>query len=244
VNGHCIFESAEHKYEIALASFEYANCGQKIPNSVRVPSCHNIGGAHDLVFCVFCRFWFLQHLVCMSPPGYGTVRRDYPLVSIVLSMFMAGLGLGLLACSRVALSYARASAHSACTPYAQSSFPYLRVFQYRGSVGWHYLASMQPIPARAPNGLAASMPRAAVADLVEWEPAATPNSQFAGLPEIPPAYVIHLAPEVQAMRDDRPVNEYYFLRMPCLTCVPALEWSRQRINSVYLVLSGRKSLRP
>jgi spermidine synthase len=122
----------------------------------------------------------------------------------------------------------------------QFSFPYLRVFQYRGSIGWHYLASMQPIPARAPNELAASMPRAAVADLVEWEPAATPNSQFARLPEIPPAYVIHLAPEVQAMHDDRPVNEYYFLRTPCLTCVPALEWSRQRINSVVSRTLGSK----
>jgi spermidine synthase len=122
----------------------------------------------------------------------------------------------------------------------QFSFPYVRVFQYRGSIGWHYLASMQPIPARAPNELAATMPAAAVADLVEWEPTATPDSQFGRLPEIPQAYVLHLAPEVQALDDDRPVNEYYFLRTPCLTCVPAIEWSRQRINSALSRALGPK----
>ena len=126
----------------------------------------------------------------------------------------------------------------------QISFPYLRVFQYRGSLGWHYLASMQPIPARAPNELAAGMPRAAAADLVEWEPDAAPDSQFARLMEVPPDYVIHLAPEVQAMRDDRPVNEYYFLRTPCLTCVPALEWSRQQMNAVVSRTLGSKVAGP
>jgi spermidine synthase len=115
----------------------------------------------------------------------------------------------------------------------KNSFPYVRVFQYRGSPGWYYLASLTPIPLRSSAELASRMPPKAAADLTEWGPASTPEKQFDLVlqNEVTLDSLIHLSPETPPLQDDRPINEYYFLRTPCLTCQPAVEYVRQHLNA-------------
>jgi len=98
----------------------------------------------------------------------------------------------------------------------QDSFPYVRVFQWNGRQGWHFLASGEPIPVRSAAELIARMPADAVTDMMEWGPAKTPEAQFNILlsRESRPEQMIALAPKTPALQDDRPVNEYYLLRHP------------------------------
>jgi spermidine synthase len=98
----------------------------------------------------------------------------------------------------------------------QNSFPYVRIFQWNGRQGWHFLASDQPIPVRTAAELASRMPAAAVADMLEWGPAKTAERQFALLlsRETKPEQMIALSPQTPALQDDRPINEYYLLRHP------------------------------
>jgi spermidine synthase len=98
----------------------------------------------------------------------------------------------------------------------QNSFPYVRIFQWNGRQGWHFLASEQPIPVRTAAELAGRMPAAAVADMLEWGPAKTAEKQFALLlsRETKPEQMIALSPQTPALQDDRPINEYYLLRHP------------------------------
>jgi len=62
--------------------------------------------------------------------------------------------------------------------------------------------------------LATRIPAAAGADMVEWGPESSPEQQFALAlsKEVPLAQVIQQYPNAPAMEDDRPVNEYYYLR--------------------------------
>ena len=59
------------------------------------------------------------------------------------------------------------------------------------------------------------MPAKARADLVEWSLRETPEQQFEAL--VPDCdnldSLIALAPNTPALQDDRPVNEYFFLRI-------------------------------
>jgi predicted membrane-bound spermidine synthase len=98
----------------------------------------------------------------------------------------------------------------------QNSFPYVRIFQWNGRQGWHFLASDQPIPVRSAAELASRMPAAAVADMLEWGPAKTAEKQFDLLlsRETRPEQMIALSPQTPALQDDRPINEYYLLRHP------------------------------
>jgi spermidine synthase len=115
----------------------------------------------------------------------------------------------------------------------KDSFPHVRVYAYVGVPGLHYLCSMSPIPVRTPSELVARMPAKALADLVEWGPFKDPQQQF-GIVN-PNRYtldnLIALSPDTPALQDDRPVNEYYFLRTPCPNCVPGVEYVRQRLYS-------------
>jgi spermidine synthase len=115
----------------------------------------------------------------------------------------------------------------------KDSFPYVRVYSYVGVPGLHYLCSMSPIPVRTPAELVARMPAKALADLVEWGPFKDPQQQF-GIVN-PNRYtldnLIALSPGTPALQDDRPVNEYYFLRTPCPNCIPGVEYVRQRLYS-------------
>jgi spermidine synthase len=95
-----------------------------------------------------------------------------------------------------------------------SSFPHVRVFSSIEGWGLHFLASQTPMTPRTAVELARRLPPAAAADLLEWGPAVTAEAQFqpvvAG--ETPLQTLIDGDPDAPMLTDDRPVNEYYFLR--------------------------------
>ncbi len=95
-------------------------------------------------------------------------------------------------------------------------FPYVRVFPsvYGKKVGYHFLASMQPIPKRSAEELLARIPDAAVTDMLEWGPASTGQRQLALMldGETSPQSLIALSPDTPELDDDRPINEYDRLR--------------------------------
>ncbi|MGD1154639.1 MAG: hypothetical protein ABSA41_02305 [Terriglobia bacterium] len=96
----------------------------------------------------------------------------------------------------------------------KNSFPYVRVYRSVEGWGWHFLASLRPIPARSAADLVARMPAGAVVDLMEWGPAKTPNQQFDRVlsTETTTGQMIALSPSTPALQDDRPINEYFLLR--------------------------------
>ncbi|HEY2629163.1 MAG TPA: hypothetical protein VGI57_08540, partial [Usitatibacter sp.] len=91
-------------------------------------------------------------------------------------------------------------------------FPYIRV--YRGLDGWgyHFLASMQPLPDLTAEQVEAKMPPSAKKDLSEWTKAGL-HADIAHVlgSELP---LKDLLPPHAAIRvtDDRPYNEYFLLR--------------------------------
>lgn len=96
----------------------------------------------------------------------------------------------------------------------RSVFPHVRVFTSIEGWGYHFVASMQPIPATPAGQLAARLPPRAVTDLLEWGPAATAEGQFEAVlsREIPLGLVIAFARDAPTLQDDLPVNEYYLIR--------------------------------
>jgi spermidine synthase len=96
----------------------------------------------------------------------------------------------------------------------QQSFPYVRVFHSVEGWGYHFLASMSPLPAFSAATLAGRLPSSASADLLEWGPASTAEQQFAQVltREISLDSLINRVPAVEALQDDRPLNEYFVLR--------------------------------
>jgi len=75
------------------------------------------------------------------------------------------------------------------------------------------------------------MPEKARADFVEWGPSKDPEQQFriVRANRFNLDSLIALSPDTPALQDDRPVNEYYFLRTPCPACGPGVEFVRQRL---------------
>jgi spermidine synthase len=124
-----------------------------------------------------------------------------------------------------------AATQAAVARSLKESFPYVRVFGYPRQPGWHYLASMSPIPMRTPAELVARMPEKAIADFVEWGPFDTPEKQFGIVLDrrVMLDDLTALSPNIPALQDDRPVNEYFFLRTPCRDCLPGVEFVRQRL---------------
>ena len=96
----------------------------------------------------------------------------------------------------------------------QQSFPYVRVFRSMAGWGYHFLASDSPIPAYSAATLASHLPAAATEDLLEWGPASSAEEQFESLlkQELSMDDLIGKAPNVPALQDDRPVNEYFLMR--------------------------------
>jgi spermidine synthase len=94
------------------------------------------------------------------------------------------------------------------------TFPHVRAFFSVEGWGVHFLASTRPIPVRTATELAARLPAAAARDLIEWGPAPTPVGQFQAVVsrEVPMWRLIEADPGAPTLTDDRPVNEYYFLR--------------------------------
>jgi len=94
------------------------------------------------------------------------------------------------------------------------SFPYVRVFAFGKNWGFHFLASDRPLPNRTASELAQRLPAAAAADLVEWDKQPDAEARFAHLLnyELPIDQLIAASPGTPALSDDRPINEYYFVR--------------------------------
>ena len=95
------------------------------------------------------------------------------------------------------------------------SFPYVRVFEEGDNQGFHFIASMTPIPAISAATFVQRMPADAQRDLVEWEPGVTPLQYAAHIlaEEIPLSKV--LPPpgvNIPPISDDQPYNEYFLLR--------------------------------
>ena len=94
------------------------------------------------------------------------------------------------------------------------SFRYVRAFHSVEGWGFHFLASDSPIPSYSAATLAARLPAAANEDLMEWGPASDAEEQFAIVlkQEVPVDEIIASAPDVPALHDDGPANEYFLLR--------------------------------
>jgi spermidine synthase len=96
------------------------------------------------------------------------------------------------------------------------TFPHVRVFGSAKGRGLHVLVSAEELPILSPAVLAGRLPARAASDLLEWSPASTAEDQFARVlgRELPLATL--LRPDVPALTDDRPVNEYFVLRQALL----------------------------
>jgi spermidine synthase len=96
----------------------------------------------------------------------------------------------------------------------KDSFPYVRVYRWSDEWGFFFFASERPLPERTAAELAQRLPAAAAADLVEWGPEDTAEAQFAAILAQKSSLeeLIAPSPGTPAMRDDRPINEYFALR--------------------------------
>jgi hypothetical protein len=76
------------------------------------------------------------------------------------------------------------------------------------------LASEVPIPMTDPAILAQRLPPRAAADFVEWNPTHTPAEMFSTIlrTEQQITRLAGLRPATPPIDDDRPINEYFFLR--------------------------------
>jgi hypothetical protein len=93
-------------------------------------------------------------------------------------------------------------------------FPHVRAFRSLRGFGVHYLASDQRLPALSAAELAARLPPGAQADLLEWGPAESAEAQLALVmdQEVPLTEFLQRSPGAPPLTDDRPFNEYYWLR--------------------------------
>ncbi len=93
-------------------------------------------------------------------------------------------------------------------------FTEVRVFRSVEGWGHHFLASSRPLSRPTATELAAKLPFAAARDLLEWGPFQTAALQFQAVleTEIPLRSLVDGDPSAPVLTDDRPVNEYYFLR--------------------------------
>ena len=98
------------------------------------------------------------------------------------------------------------------------SFPHVRVFRSIEGWGLHFLASESELPfgsdpRAASSQLAARMPPEAVRDLLEWGPASSAQEQFLQVlsKEVDLKALLDKV-DAPPIHDDRPFNEYFFLR--------------------------------
>jgi len=96
----------------------------------------------------------------------------------------------------------------------KESFPHVRVFQSVEGWGFHFLASMTPLPYLSAADLVEKLPPNAARDLMEWGPASSSQEQIGIVlsHELSLDALIHEAPNAPALQDDHPVNEYFLLR--------------------------------
>jgi spermidine synthase len=135
---------------------------------------------------------------------YAVVKKHLSADGIFLIWYPAGMG-------DLATSVSVTKALVDSFPYkkAYASFdPSTHIF------GFYYLASLSPLPDTPSSVLASRMPPAAAADFVEWGPEKTAQKQLDAVlsHKLPLQALIDQDPQVPAMADNRPVNEYYLLR--------------------------------
>lgn len=94
------------------------------------------------------------------------------------------------------------------------SFPYVRALVSVDRAGLPFLASVNPIAFSTASELAKRPPVDAAHDLIEWGPAATPEAQFQLMldNETPIDKLVGDDPDVPALQDDRPINEFFLIR--------------------------------
>lgn len=104
-------------------------------------------------------------------------------------------------------------AHASVARALKESFPYVRVFRSVTGLGLHFLASSLPIPTCTAEQLVGRMPTPAITDMMEWGPEPSPERQLAIVldRELSLDQIIAQAPDAPALKDDRPVNEYFLL---------------------------------
>lgn len=112
------------------------------------------------------------------------------------------------------LPYGDSEDLTAVTRALSQSFPYVRVFAYGRTWGFHFLASNQTLHDWTAEELVQHMPPAAVTDMMEWGPGNDPQPVFAHLleNELPINELVSLSPSTPPLSDDRPINEYYLFR--------------------------------
>jgi len=95
----------------------------------------------------------------------------------------------------------------------RDSFPYVRAFQSIDGWGVHFLARMEPFPPVVNGEMPHKMPEAAADDLVEWRDV-TPQEMMDNVMSREQSLqtLMAPAPAVPPIDDDRPINEYFFLR--------------------------------
>lgn len=97
-----------------------------------------------------------------------------------------------------------------------NSFPYIRVYKSVEGWGFHFLASMSPINVPTAREMISRIPAAAKADMIEWYEADEVHN-FDGfirlmLESEVPLETLLSNDRQMAITDDRPYNEYFFLR--------------------------------
>jgi predicted membrane-bound spermidine synthase len=107
-----------------------------------------------------------------------------------------------------------AATQAAVAKSLRDSFPYVRAYQSIGGWGVHFLARLQPFPAIVNGELPQKLPAAAAADLVEWNENSTPQQMLSNVLHREKSLdsLIAPAPSTPPIGDDRPINEYFFLR--------------------------------
>jgi predicted membrane-bound spermidine synthase len=131
---------------------------------------------------------------------YGVIKQHLRTDGILQIWYPAGMG-----DTATSVSVAKA---------LKDSFPYVRAFESYDRLGIYFLASMQPIPYLSSSDLASRLPSAAASDFLEWGPQSTVQKQFDVMlsQELSVEKLIAEDPEVPAMRDNQPINEYHLLR--------------------------------
>jgi spermidine synthase len=101
----------------------------------------------------------------------------------------------------------------AVTRSLTNSFPYVQVYQSFQGWGFHFIASVEPLPFPTAEELCSRMPISAQQDLMEWQT----GTDVCGLLERIlrnkiPLKAILAEDKTIVVTDDRPYNEYYILR--------------------------------
>jgi spermidine synthase len=92
------------------------------------------------------------------------------------------------------------------------SFPYVRVYQSMSKEGFHFLASRRDFGVLEARKLAARMPEKTRQDISEWEPLPPQTILGTILSQELPLQDVQGHNTSRIVNDDRPYNEYYWLR--------------------------------